>query len=427
MDLYIARQPIFDENLHVFGYELLYRRNLENRFLDTDADEASSNVMINAFTGIGIDRLTGGNPAFVNFTDNLVLQGVATLFPSEVLYVELLETMTLYEPVVEACRKLKRQGYHIALDDFVDSPRYKAFLPIADIIKVDFARTGYRECRELVERLKDGRIRFLAEKVETEEDYQKARSWGYSLFQGYFFSKPMIQPIGEVPPLQLTQLRLLEKLHQQDIEFHDLSAIIQTDVSLSYKLLRLVNSSAFGLSEPIESVHHALVMMGLAEIRKWVSLIVLRAIAQHKPDELVRQSLIRACMLERLARYCSAAGKPDELFLVGLFSNLDVLMGRPMSELLAGVSVSPGVKLALLRREGIPGLLFDMVLGYERCRWDEVTHTADMLGVPHDELFPLYMDAVSWCTDLLGPDGAVSEEADPQEPRRRQQGRTVPE
>ena len=402
MDLYIARQPIFDENLRVFGYELLYRKNQENRFLNTDADEASSNVIINGFTVVGIERLTGGEPAFVNFTDNLVLQGVATLFPSQVLVIELLETMTLYEPVVEACKALKHQGYRLALDDFIDSPRYKAFLEIADIIKVDFTKTGFRECRELVNRLSNGRVRFLAEKVETEEEYLKARSWGYTLFQGYFFSRPVIQPLGDVPPMMLSQLRLLERLHHPDTEFRELADIIQTDISLSYKLLRLVNSAAFGLVDPIESVHHALVMLGMGEIRKWVSLIVMRAIAENKPDELVRQSLIRARMLERLGTILKMTQQGDDLFLIGLFSNLDVLMGRPMAELLGGVAVSGTVRMALLQREGMPGFLYSLVRNYETCQWDDVTHTADMLGLSHDEVFPTYMDAVRWCTDMLG-------------------------
>ena len=412
MDLYIARQPIFDENLRVFGYELLYRKNQENRFLDTDADEASSNVIINGFTVVGIERLTGGEPAFVNFTDNLVLQGVATLFPSKVLVIELLETMTLYEPVVEACKALKRQGYRLALDDFIDSPRYKAFLEIADIIKVDFTKTGFRECRELVTRLSNGRVRFLAEKVETEEEYLKARAWGYTLFQGYFFSRPVIQPLGDVPPMKLSQLRLLEKLHHPEAEFRELADIVQTDISLSYKLLRLVNSKAFGLEAPIESVHHALVMLGMNEIRKWVSLIVMRAIAENKPDELVRQSLIRARMLERLGKILKMSQQGDDLFLIGLFSNLDVLMGRPMAELLGGVAVSRTARMALLQREGLPGFLYGLVRNYETCQWDDVTHTADMLGLSHDEVFPTYMDAVRWCTDMLGED-ALGEAADP--------------
>lgn len=418
MDLYIARQPIFDENLRVFGYELLYRKNQENRFIETDADEASSNVIINGFTIIGIDRLTGGEPAFVNFTDNLILQGVATLFPSKVLVIELLETMTLYEPVVTACRALKRQGYRLALDDFVDSPRYQAFLEIADIIKVDFARTSFRECRELVSRLSNGHIQFLAEKVETEEEYQKAREWGYTLFQGYFFSKPVIQPLGDVPPLKINQMRLLEQLHHPEAEFSDLAKIVQMDVSLSYKLLRLVNSPAFGLESPIESVHHALVMMGLKEIRKWVSLIVMRAIADNKPDELVRQSIIRAYMLEKLGEKLKWTGRGDDLFLIGLFSNLDVLMGRPMLELLNGVSLSNVIRQALLQREGLPGILYSLVRDYETCQWDDVTHAADMLGLPHDEVFPTYMEAVKWCTDMLGADGLGEEEDAPESGRR---------
>jgi len=401
MDLYIARQPVFDKHLNVFGYELLYRKNQENRFLETDADEASSNVIINAFNILGIDKLTGGNRAFVNFTGNLLKQRVATLFPKDELVVEILETVQPTEETIRACLELKQQGYLLALDDFVNAPIFKPFVDLADIIKVDFTLSPEWERKSIVRQLGNGRIRFLAEKIETQEEFEKAKAWGYSFFQGFFFSRPVIQPMAEIPPMKVNQLRLLELMNKKDIEFAELSNIVTQDVSLSYKLLKLVNSSAFGLRAKIDSVRHALVMLGMAELRKWLSLIVMRGLAESKPAELVRISLIRARMLERLGLVLKMQGKTDDLFILGLFSCLDVLMDRPMAELLQGVSVSTEVKLALLQQEGVFGFLISLVRYYEKGTWDEVTRYSDMLGIEHAEVCPTYLQAVEWCTGVL--------------------------
>ncbi len=401
MDLYIARQPIFDRNLEVFGYELLYRNSRENRYVAADADEASSSVIINAFTVLGLENLTGGKRAFVNFTDRLLKERVATLFPKELLVVEVLEDVVPDREIQEACTDFKSKGYLVALDDFINRPELKPLIDLADIIKVDFTLLGERERQSVVRVLSNGRIRFLAEKVETLEEFEKAKAWGYSLFQGYFFAKPVIHPVGEIPPMRISQLRLLEALNRDDVEFGMVTDIVSQDVSLSYKLLRLINSPAIGRPVRIDSIRQALVMLGLRELKKWLSLIVLRGIASHKPDELVRSSLIRAKLLESIGADSRMPNAKEEMFLLGLFSQLDVMMDRPLSELLSGLSVSDAIKNGLLRGEGMYGVFFELVCHFERGEWNEVTRICTMLGQNPDRLTPVWCKAVAWCTDVL--------------------------
>lgn len=401
MDLYLARQPIFDQNLEVFGYELLYRNSRENRYFAADADEASSSVIINAFTVLGLENLTGGRRAFVNFTDRLLKERVATLFPKELLVVEVLEDVVPDRDIQAACADFREKGYLVALDDFVYRPALKPLVDLADIIKIDFTLLNERERQSVVRVLGNGRIRFLAEKVETQEEFEKAKAWGYSLFQGYFFSKPVVQPIGEIPPMRINQLRLLEALNRPEVEFGVVSDIVSKDVSLSYKLLRLVNSPALGRPVRIDSVRQALVMLGLRELKKWLSLIVLRGIASHKPDELVRTSLIRAKLLELLGDSTGLPNAKEDLFLLGLFSQLDAMMDRPLDELLSGLSVSDAVKAGLLHHEGVYGMMYGLVSHYERGDWGEVSRICSLLGQNPDRLTPIWCKAVEWCATVL--------------------------
>lgn len=401
MELFIARQPIFDLHMHVYGYELLYRKTRENRFIETDGDEATANVIINAFNILDIARFTNGRRAFVNFTGNLISQGIPSLFSKEAMIIEILENVVPTIEVVNACRMLKRLGYWISIDDFIDRPEYSELLKLADIIKVDFLTTGEAEKADIVRRYADGQKIFLAEKVESNEEYQKALRIGYTLFQGYFFSVPVIHSVGEVPPAKWGQLKLLSILHRADVEFEHISSIVSNDVSLTYKLLRLVNSAAIGRIVRIESVRQALVMLGMIELRKWLSLVIMRKLSEDKPGELIRLCLIRARLLEALGTSLRWEGSGDTLFLVGMFSCLDAMMGRPLTELLDGISVSDHAKTALLLREGMFGYLLSLVLSYEAGDWNEVTRYSEMLGVDVRAVTPLYLEAVAWCTEVL--------------------------
>ena len=401
MEVFVARQPIFDVHKKVFAYELLYRRSTQNSFSNTDGDEASSNVIINSFLVIGLEQLTGGKKAFVNFTENLLKQGVATILPNDKLVVEVLETVRPEEDIVGKCRELKRLGYTIALDDFVFSPEYEALIDLADIIKVDFIATEKSEQKNLIKRLNRKNIRFLAEKIETHEEFQRAREWGYSYFQGYFFSKPVILSTTDIPPMKFNYLELINVVNQRELDFQALSEVVARDLSLSVKLLQLVNSAAFGFRKRIESVKQALVILGSNEIRKWVSLIALKGIGEDKPYEVVSNSLLRAKFAENLVKGTEFKVHTDEVFLMGLFSMLDVLMNRPMEEILKQLAVSENIKNVLSHRQGPYAPLLSLILAYENAEWNNITDFSARVGLEGKRVIQAYIEAAAWCDAIL--------------------------
>ncbi len=400
MDVYLARQPIFNKNLKLYGYELFYRNSQINNFNCEDGDKASGDVIMNCFHLIGIENITGGKKAFINFTDSLIKEGIATLLPKKDLVIEILETVQPCVDVVISCSDLKNKGYTIALDDFVFSEEYIPLIAMADIIKVDFLSTPPHIKESLVKSLKNRNIKFLAEKIETREQFEQAKKWGYSLFQGYFFSKPVIMAVNDVSPIKLNYMQLIQKANAADFDFEKIAEIVSRDVSLSYKLLRMVNSAAFGLRTRVKSVRQALVLLGSEEIKKWVSLIAIRGIGDDQPEEVITTSLVRARFLEQLSVIYNKAARHDECFLTGLFSTLDVLMNRPMLEILQEIAVTEEIVDALILKEGRMGHAYDLILSYEKANWESVEQLCGELGFDTGRVSDIYIEALGWSHQL---------------------------
>ena len=241
MDIFVARQPIFNQHREVYAYELLFRSGFENAFGNVNGDQASSQVMTNSFLGIGLETLTGGKRAFVNFTRDLLVDEMALLFPSEQLVVEILENVEPDEEVLDSCRRLKQAGYSLALDDFCFERNYESLLKLADLIKVDFLSTTSKERCEKSQQLTDQRITLLAEKVETQEDFEEAVRLGYTYFQGYFFSKPVVVSQRGIPGFEVPYIQILQSVRRPEIDFAELERIIKSDLSLTQQLLVPVN------------------------------------------------------------------------------------------------------------------------------------------------------------------------------------------
>lgn len=400
MNIFLARQPIFDRNQNVYAYELLYRDGTENAYTANDANMASSNVILNSFGLVGLENLTGGKKAFINFTSELILKGVATLFPKNQLVIELLENILPEKAIVDSCKAMKKKGYLIALDDFVFVEDYRPLVELADIIKVDFMATSPEERKNIVKKLGNGRIRFLAEKIETLEAFDEAKKCGYSYFQGYFFSRPVILSAHDISPIKMNYLQLIRQVNNPDLDFDKISEIIIRDVSLSYKLLKLVNSAAFGFRSRIASIKHALVILGVKEIRKWVSLIALKGINEGQPHEVIQLSLVRARFCEGLSKCMNMVNKSQELFLLGLFSCLDVLMSRPMKEIIETLYLPDGVRQALNMQGGPYGDTYKMVLSYEKADWDAVAFAKEDCHLDDEHIAGAYMEAIQWVNQL---------------------------
>ncbi|MBC9785199.1 HDOD domain-containing protein [Heliobacterium chlorum] len=397
MEIFVGRQPIYDTQYNIVAYELLFRSGLENYYKNTDGDYATKGVITDTFSLIGIQQMTNGKPAFINFTRNLLLEDVAFLLPKDLVVLEILEDVEPDKDIIDACIRLKMSGYKIALDDFVFHEKYLPLIELADIIKVDFLTTKPSERARLIKTCsKRPNIKFLAERVEGLKDFQEGLDLGYSLFQGYFFSKPEVITSRDLPHCNLNSLTVIKELSQGDLEIDKLEEIIKRDVSLSYKLLKFINSSLFGFSTRIESIRHAIVLLGKKEVTRWVTLITFRNMCDIAFPELVNTSLITAKCCETLAPYVGLKGRSSDLFLLGLFSVLDILFGKPFAEILADLPISQDVKQALCGEPNRFRWLLDLVATYRDGEWDKFSRNCQRLSLAEDIVPKVFFESLDW-------------------------------
>ncbi|MEN6411469.1 MAG: HDOD domain-containing protein [Veillonellales bacterium] len=401
-EVHVARQPIFDRSLNVFGYELLFRSNFINAYDGLDGDKATHSVITNSFLLISRETLTNGKKAFINFTANSIKNNIPSMLPENLVVVEILENVIPDEEIIAACRKLKHSGYILALDDFVFQPEYEPLLELADIIKVDFRITPPKERAELIQRLQSYSVKLLAEKVETFDEFKEALQMGYSYFQGYFFCKPVVVSGKTLPEYKANYLQILKELNQPQLDFSQLEAIIKRDVSLSYKLLKFINSALFGFKNPIHSLRQALILLGQKELTKWMSLITLNGIANHKPGELILESLIRARFAEMLAATFQLRQRMSDAFLMGLLSHIDALLDRPLQEILDELSLDEEIKQALLAKGHTPfSRLYQLILAYEKGDWTLYTAYAKEMQMDERKILNSYRESLVWAHDLI--------------------------
>lgn len=404
MDVYLAAQPIFARDSSVYGYEILYRESKVNKYEGFDEDQATSKVLLDSFHTIGLKNFTGGKPAFINFSGELLKKEIITLFSPQDLVVEILETAVPDESLFETCKKLKSKGYRIALDDFLLKENYQKIVALADIVKVDFLHSSWLEIEETTRYLKcygKKNVILLAEKIETRQMFQKADELGYVLFQGYFFAKPVIVSAKDLPPAKTNYLMLLNHINQKEIDYEIVAGIIGRDVSLSYKLLKFVNSAFFGLRRKVKTIKEALVLLGEENLRKWLHLIILKGADQEGADEVVRHALIRAKFGENVSSLVGLEAYAADLFLIGLFSMLDVLFGRPLPELIKELPLSFEVQEALTEGTGRLANVLSLALAWEKGEFTAAVQREEVLGLKQGETMGMFLDALIWSNKVL--------------------------
>ena len=387
-DLYLARQPIYDRKLRVSAYELLFRAGHSSSADVVDGDQATSQVLINTFMEFGLDTIVGSYPAFINLTRNFLIGDCPLPFAPDQVVLEVLEDIAADPQVVRALGHLSRNGFTIALDDFEFRMDLIPLLELAHIVKFDLRALSPEQLHRQVQTVQPYQVRLLAEKVETYEEFELCIELGFELFQGYFFCKPHVVQGRSLPPNRLVILKLLSKLQSPDADMDELEGLIVQDASLTYRLMRYINSASFAFRSPIESVRQALLLIGMLTIKNWVSLILLTRI-EDKPMELMVTALVRARMCEQLARQ-TKAGNKDQAFTIGLFSALDAMMDRPMEQLLRVLPLSDDVKAALERHQGALGELLARVLDYEQGRWERLNESDS------GPFRAAYLEAVAW-------------------------------
>jgi c-di-GMP-related signal transduction protein len=396
MDLFLARQPIFDRQQNVIAYELLFRSASGGPVPDAEYEQAALNVIRDIFFVFGLEHLTTGKKAFINVSRRALVEEKITIFPPEQTVVEVVETIEPDTEVVAACGKLKQAGYKIALDDFIYHEKFDPLIELADYIKIDFKQTLGDERKQMLDRFAGKKVQLIAEKVETHREFNEAYAYGYPYFQGFFICVPEIIAGRDIPGFKVNYLRFLREVNQPTLNMDKLEQVIKQDVSLSYKLLRYLNSAWFGWRTEVTSIKGALVRLGEKPTKKWASMVAYTNLAEDKPSELLLTSLIRARFCELTGPEAGIKGKDLDLFLTGLFSLIDALVDRPLAEVLDEVSVSQEVKDTLLGKPSPIVKVFQLVVAYERGDWIRVLSLVSELSMDRTRILECYTQSVEW-------------------------------
>lgn len=386
--VFIARQPILDRNRTVRGYELLYRTGFMPRAPVDDGETATARVALNALTEIGLDRVVGEQAAWINVTQEFLLQGLARSLPAKRVVLELLEYDAVDRRLLPLIADLRESGYTLALTNAIVTPETEPLLKLADVVKLDYVSLGADGLAREAQRLSSYGVTLVAEKVETNEEFELGLAAGCDLFQGYFFCRPELMRDRAITPNAVALLRLAAALQDPTLELAGVERLISSDVALSYRLLRYINSAYFGVRQQVASIMHAVALLGLQKVREWATLTTFTAVGD-KPPELFLTALIRA-------RFCQLAGEardgpPEELFTIGLFSVLDALTDSTMETAVALLPFPQRICDALVNRTG-PGRLLDCVEAIEQ---GDFGHAARQLEHPARD----YGAALAWAND----------------------------
>jgi c-di-GMP-related signal transduction protein len=408
MDIYVARQPIFDLNEKTVAYELLYRSSAVNTYQHTDGDQATTDVIVNSFLNIGVKDLSNGKPCFINFTDNLLKLGVPSYFNPLSIVVEILETVELNDEILKICQDLKSHGYTIALDDFFVSQWNELtvrLLDFIDIIKIDFRTTSRTDRQEMIRFLKGRDIQFLAEKVETIDEYLEAKEDGFVFFQGFYFSKPVILNSYDIPSYYHSYFQILKETESPEPDLEKIKDVIEKDISLSYKLLRLINNPVFRPRNEVSSIKQAIILLGLNEIKKWIYVLAIRGAAtgtgNSKEREIIELSLKRGKLGELIGRKVGREVLASRYFLLGIFSLMDSLLHHPMEELLEDLPLSNELKDALSGEKNDEYVMLQFLIDIEHAFHENLELAFNPTTMSKEELFRLYGEASDWAAKVL--------------------------
>ncbi len=400
MFFYIARQPILRRDKSLYAYELLFRNGINNAFPDISAETATANLIENSQFQHSVTDITHGHFAFINFSEQALLDDLPGVMPKENFVIEILETVKPTAAIFNALRSLKSRGYILALDDYDFNPAWSNILDVIDIIKVDLQASPRDQVLSLFQVAKQHNIELLAEKVETHEEFQTCLNDGFDYFQGYFFSKPEVIKKRSLTSNQLIYIQLLEACAQPDMDFDTISKKVACDVSLSYKLLRYVNAPIHATTRRIESLRQAVIFLGEEEIKKFIAVISAAQLGENKPNELIRLSVVRGRMCELIATASSMKIDSEKAFLTGMFSMLEAILDEPMATIVSRIDLSNDIQLALIEKKGPLAYCLAIILFYERAHWERVHALSERLGIAEKKLPEMYLNALNWANAL---------------------------
>ena len=394
---YYARQPILNLKGDAYAYELLFRSGPEST-CSSNADKATWTILDTSVAD-GLEKLTGGLPAFVNCTLETLTSRVVEVLPPSLTVLEILETVEPTPELIAACRRLKSLGFRIALDDFIWHPKYESLVQLADYIKVDFTLSAAPERVKLIKKLRKTNIRFLAEKVETPEQFKQARKEGFTLFQGYYFCRPTLIKRNEIPANKLARLELVRDLQQEDFDVRKISRLVERDAAIAFRLLRLANSPLYAVRQEISSIETAVMLMGEKAFRRVVMLAIATALNEGRSTEILRLALTRA-------RFCELAASlvqfdPSEQYLLGLFSLLPAMLQVSMEQAISSLALRDEIRSALLGAKIPERSLLCWIEASESSQWTMCDAVKRFHQLAEPELARIAADSVAWADENL--------------------------
>lgn len=402
MEFFAARQPILDRQKSLFGYELLFRTSLDNVFPDVDQEQATSKMIEGLQFDLGLDRISEGKLAFINFTEKTLLGGYAELLPKQKIVIEVLETAQPTKSLYVALHRLHKKGYMLALDDFIHDERWTPFYKLIDIIKIDYLESTAEEIdRTIAAAQKYPNIKLLAEKVETNEEFTKALERGFDYFQGYFFSRPEVIKSVSLTPAQTSIAAIMNKVAAEDPDFNEITTLFESDVTLSFKLLRYTQSAIFKRQNAIKTIKQAVLMLGKTELERFVGLLFAAQFSGDKPQELIRLSMQRAKFCELLAPHCGQKNNSSSAFLTGMLSLIDAMLDADLDAVISDLPLSDEIKRALTKKHGWLADCVTLCQHFEKGNWQQMEDSCQRLQIPYDEILKAYQNARVWAQEKV--------------------------
>lgn len=390
----VGRQPILDKKENLFAYELLFRSSKQAKI--SDGEQATAEVITNSLESIGLFNLTQDKPAFINFTTKMIKNRIFDILDNESIYIEILETVEVDEEIIQICQEIKSEGFKIVLDDFEFKDELIELIKIADIIKIDFLNSNKKtrlKTLSLIKNEYNPNVKFLAEKVENYSHLKEAKDFDYDYYQGFYFTKPDIVVGKKIEPFRLSYFNILEELNKAKPDFRKIEKNIKQDLSMSYSLLRLVNSAAYGYN--INSIRQGIVLLGVKRLKKWSLLYSFKKLSSDKPDILLKTSLIRAYFAESLKKHLKVE---HDLFILGMFSLINAYLDRDLKEILPQISMNIDFKKALISKEGKLADVLTIINSYERSNWGKLEqYSLDSAAVFND-----YLKAIKKADEIFG-------------------------
>lgn len=404
MFAYVARQAIYDKNKKVFAYELLFRNGVKNCFPDIPPDEATSSILAGSHLSVGVETITDNKPAFINFhQDTLLYRFPSTLDPLNVV-IEIVETVEVTPEFIAACEHISNLGYKIALDDYDFNQEWESIMPYVQYIKLEVEQIDLNNPaieKKIKEFCLQGKT-LIAEKIETHEEFEHLKAAGFHYFQGYFLSRPEMVKHKNIDVSISSVAELVGISVSPEFNVKKIKDIFEKDVGLAFKLMRFINNPLFNKRQRIDSLEHALKYLGQVELKKFIALLAIANLKNNKPLDLISISLCRAQFCKMLAKATQMKEDPPYSFILGLFSLLDALLDKPMSEVMSSLPFSDVIKKVLCS-EDTSGLLakqFQLCVAFETANWPQIDLISKDLNIELGDMFMMYYESVLWANQM---------------------------